>query len=147
MEKIKLFTIGFAGKSARVFFGKLKEAGVAKVIDVRLYNSSQLAGYTKKSDLEYFLKEIVPADYIHMPAMSPTKEMLQSYKNGTIDWEQYEKEFDELISKRLIENSLVPSQTDKSCFLCSESQPDFCHRRLVVEYLAKQWGNVEIYHL
>ena len=56
--EIKLFTIGFTQKSAHKFFTTLKEARVQRVIDVRLNNNSQLAGFSKKEDLSYFLKEL-----------------------------------------------------------------------------------------
>jgi len=146
-SKMKIYTIGFSGKSACAFFSALKDAGTRKVIDIRLYNTSQLAGYAKKQDLEYFLKAIVPAEYVHLPMMAPTGELLDEYKKGVIDWNQYEKQFSELMAKRRIENAITPEQADKACFLCSEPEPDHCHRRLVVEYLAENWEKVEIQHL
>ena len=144
---MKIFTIGFAGKSACAFFTRLKDAGVRKVIDVRLYNTSQLAGYAKKQDLAYLLQEIVQATYVHLPIMAPTKVILNEYKNGIIDWHQYEKRFNELIAQRHIEDVITSQQAEEACFLCSEAKPDNCHRRLVVEYLSKLWENVEICHL
>lgn len=65
--KVNIFTIGFAGKSACEFFTKLKDAGVKRVIDIRLNNVSQLAGFTKKLDIEYFLKELCKIEYLHRP--------------------------------------------------------------------------------
>ncbi len=144
---MKIFTIGFAGKSARAFFTKLKDARVKKVIDVRLYNTSQLAGYAKKQDLGYLLQAIVQAEYVHLPIMAPTKVILNEYKDRIIDWHQYEKQFNELIAQRHIEDVITSQQTEEACFLCSESRPDNCHRRLVVEYLAELWKDVEICHL
>jgi uncharacterized protein (DUF488 family) len=145
--KMKIFTIGFSGKPAHVFFTTLKNAGVKKIIDVRLYNTSQLAGYAKKQDLEYLLETIVPAKYVHLPIMAPTSNLLDGYKKGTIDWDQYEKRFNELITQRRIEDAITPEQVDKACFLCSEAGPEHCHRRLIVEYLSGKWENVEIFHL
>lgn len=145
--KINIFTIGFAGKSAREFFAKLKEAGVKRVIDVRLNNASQLAGFTKKNDLEYFLQEIDGLDYVHMPDLAPTKNLLDAYKKKNIDWSEYERQFRELIAKRHIENLVVPEQADRACFLCSEGKSEKCHRRIVAEYLRQRWQNVVIRHL
>ena len=133
---MRIFTIGFAGKSASAFFTRLKDAGVKKVIDVRLYNTSQLAGYAKKQDLAYLLQEIIPAEYVHLPIMAPTKVILNEYKNSVIDWHQYEKQYNELITHRHIEDVITPQQAEEACFLCSEAKPDNCHRRLVVEYLS-----------
>ena len=144
---IKIFTIGYAGKNAREFFLILKQAGIRKVIDVRLYNTSQLAGFTKKQDIEYFLQAIVGADYIHMPIMAPTKQLLNDYKKGLISWQQYEKQFNSIIAQRQIEKRLIPQGMDMSCFLCSEATADNCHRRLITEYLAKHWQNISIHHL
>ena len=143
----RIFTIGYAGKDARQFFSILKQAGIKKVIDVRLYNTSQLAGFTKKQDLEYFLQTIIGAEYIHLPIMAPTKQLLNGYKKGLISWQQYETQFKEIISQRQIERYIKPQDADMSCFLCSEAKADKCHRRLVAEYLTEHWQNISIHHL
>ncbi len=145
--KINVYTIGFAKKSAREFFTKLRQARVKNVIDVRLNNVSQLAGFTKKQDIEYFLQEIAKIRYLHMPELAPTKNILNAYKQKDIDWDFYESQFCELLTERHIEDLITPEQADEACFLCSEAQPDKCHRRLVVEYLSNHWGNVLIHHL
>lgn len=144
---IRVFTIGFAKKSAREFFTKLKEAGVKKVIDVRLNNVSQLAGFTKKQDLEYFLREIAGLDYVHMSELAPTENILKDFKKKNINWGEYEKKFRDLMNTRHIENLITLEQADRACFLCSEDKPEKCHRRLIVEYLSKHWGNMEVHHL
>jgi uncharacterized protein (DUF488 family) len=146
METV-IFTIGFAGKSAREFFTKLKESGVKTVIDIRLNNVSQLAGFTKEQDLPYFLQEIVGIKYVHKPELAPTKDILTAYKKKEINWLEYEKRFHQLLSERRIENVITPQDADKSCLLCSEPKPDKCHRRLTAEYLRELWGNVKIVHL
>jgi uncharacterized protein (DUF488 family) len=144
---IRIFTIGYASRSAQEFFTILKQAGIQKVIDVRLYNTSQLAGFTKKQDIKYFLQTIVGAEYIHLPIMAPTKQLLDSYKKGLISWQQYETKFNEIIVHRQIEKHFIPQDMDMSCFLCSEAKADNCHRRLIAEYLAKRWQNISIRHL
>ena len=145
--KTRIFTIGYAGKTAEEFFTILKQAGIRKVIDVRLYNTSQLAGFTKREDMKYFLHTIVGSDYIHLPMLAPTKELLGDYKKGLMSWEQYETEFKEIIAERQIERELIPQDMDVSCLLCSEAKADKCHRRLVAEYLARYWEDVSISHL
>jgi uncharacterized protein (DUF488 family) len=142
-----IFTIGFAKKSAREFFTTLKQAGVSTVIDIRLNNVSQLAGFTKKQDLQYFLEEIARVPYIHKPELAPTREILDAYKKEHIDWSGYEKQFRQLLIERHVENLVTPQLVDKACFLCSEPKSDKCHRRLVAEYLRERWGNVQIKHL
>ena len=144
---IKIFTIGYAGKNARQFFTTLKQAGIKKVIDVRLYNTSQLAGFTKKQDIEYFLQVIVGASYIHLPIMAPTKQLLNDYKKRLISWQQYETQFKSIISQRQIDKHIEPGDMDMTCFLCSEATADNCHRRLVAECLADNWQNIAIHHL
>ena len=146
-KTIRIFTIGYTGKNARQFFTILKEAGIRKVIDIRLYNTSQLAGFTKRQDIKYFLQTIVGAEYIHLPIMAPTKQLLNNYKNGLINWPQYETQFNAIITQRQIEKHLVPQDMDMSCFLCSEAKADNCHRRLVAEYLAEHWQSISIHHL
>jgi len=144
---IRIFTIGYTAKNAREFFTILKQAGVRKVIDVRLYNTSQLAGFTKRQDIKYFLQTIVSVDYVHLPIMAPTKQLLNDYKKGLISWQEYETQFKAIITQRQIQRHIMPQDVDMSCFLCSEAKADNCHRRLVVEYLAEHWQNVSIHHL
>ena len=146
METV-IYTIGFAEKNAREFFTKLKESGVKTVIDIRLNNVSQLAGFTKEQDLPYFLQEIAGIKYVHKPDLAPTKDILDAYKKKEIDWSEYEKRFRRLLLERRIENLITPQDADHSCLLCSEPKPDKCHRRLTAEYLCELWSNVKIVHL
>ena len=143
----KVYTIGFTKKSASDFFGLLKESGAKRVVDVRLNNVSQLAGFAKRGDLEYFLRQICRMDYVHRPDLAPTKEMLDAYRNEHRDWATYEREFLALMDKRRIAKSGIKRIISNACLLCSEDVPDHCHRRLVAEYLRRHWEDVEITHL
>ncbi len=145
---MEVFTIGFAGRNAGGFFGDLRQAGVARLIDVRLNNTSQLAGFTKHADLPFFLKELCGAEYIHEPLLTPTREMLDAYKKDGGEWEEYEKRFLDLMATRQIERQLNQALFDKpTVLLCSENTAKHCHRRLVLEYLKNFWGDVSIKHL
>lgn len=137
---MNVYTIGFTKKNAEVFFGMLRQAGVKKLLDVRLNNVSQLAGFAKKDDLRFFLKELCGAEYLYVPEMTPTKDILASYKDGKIKWADYEQEFLNLMAKRHLEKSIKPELLDHACLLCSEHEPHMCHRRLVVEYLKDTAG-------
>jgi uncharacterized protein (DUF488 family) len=140
-------TIGFTKKRAEQFFQLLRESGVKRVVDVRLNNVSQLAGFAKRDDLAYFLREIGGIDYVHLSELAPTKEMLDQYKKRGGDWEAYQEQFLELMEQRRIEEKISPDLLDESCLLCSEHQPHHCHRRLVAEYLRDRWGGMQIAHL
>jgi uncharacterized protein (DUF488 family) len=144
---VEISTIGFTKKNARKFFDLLKRSGAKRLIDVRLNNVSQLAGFAKKDDLAFFAKEICDIDYIHMPVLAPTQEMLDTYKKHGGDWAEYEKRFRGLMEARKIEDRLSREELDDSCLLCSEDTPHQCHRRLVAEYLDEHWGNVTIKHM
>ena len=144
---MKLSTIGFTKKSARRFFDLLRASGARRVVDVRLNNASQLAGFAKKDDLAWFLGEIGGIGYVHLPDLAPTKELLGDYRKGRIDWSTYETRFLDLMRRRRIEETLSREVLDEGCLLCSEDQPHHCHRRLVAEYLNEHWGVVEIEHL
>jgi len=145
---MEIYTIGFTKKTAEEFFGLLRRHGIRRLVDVRLNNISQLAGFAKRDDLRFFLREICGAEYMHEPLLAPTQEMLDALKKKKGDWEDYEREFLALIAERQIEERL-----DRSLFgvpavlLCSEPSPQQCHRRLVVEYLQKKWGDLHITHL
>jgi len=145
---MKVFTIGFTKSSAESFFSRLKKAGVRKVIDVRLNNVSQLAGFAKRDDLRYFLRELCGADYEHMPFLAPTQEMLDAYKKQKGSWADYERQFLELLRRRRVEAAVHPDSYDGACLLCSEDKPTHCHRRLVAEYLQSKWPHgVDTVHL
>src|SRR3990172_4518397 len=131
MSTIKIYTIGFTQTSAEAFFGTLIKSGVKKIVDARLNNSSQLAGFAKKDDFRYFLKALGNIDYIHMPVLAPTEDILTEYKKNKGDWVTYEKKFLTLMAKRRIENVVSPDELVQACLLCSEHLPDHCHRRLV----------------
>ncbi len=146
-KSIRLFTIGFAGKSAQQFFEKLQQAGVRRLVDTRLNNVSQLAGFTKKRDLAYFLRTIANIDYVHESDLAPTKPILDNYKKKKITWEEYERLFCALLDVRRPDKRLGPDELDHACLLCSEPTPEHCHRRLVADFLKQNWGNVEIEHL
>jgi uncharacterized protein (DUF488 family) len=146
-SEIQLFTIGFTKKTAQQFFETLTNAGVETLIDARLNNSSQLAGFAKRKDLEFFLKVIGQMDYVHWLELAPTKEILDTYKKNGGDWQVYEQQFLQLMENRKIEEQFHPEQFHKSCLLCSEATAEHCHRRLVAEYLQDKWKNVNISHL
>lgn len=131
---MRIFTIGFTKKSAETFFSKVRASGARRVVDVRLNNVSQLAGFAKRSDLQYFLREICGMDYVHVPALAPTQQMLDGYKKNKGDWSVYERGFLELMRGREIERTVPRDIISEGCLLCSEDTPHQCHRRLARLY-------------
>ncbi len=145
---MEVYTIGFTKRTAAEFFGALRRAGIKRLLDVRLNNSSQLAGFTKREDLPFFLKEICDAEYVHEPQLAPTQDMLDAYKKHKGSWQEYEERFLQLMKERKIEKLI-----DRNLFsiptalLCSETTAEHCHRRLVLEYLRADWGDLKVVHL
>ncbi len=126
----------------------MKDTGIKRLLDVRLNNASQLAGFARRADLPFFLKELCGAEYIHEPRLAPTREILDAYRNGSGGWPAYERDFLELLRERRIEETLNRNLFDvPTVLLCSEAEPDHCHRRLVLEYLDRQWGGIRAVHL
>lgn len=145
---MEIYTIGFAKKSAEVFFGALRKANIKRLIDIRLNNTSQLSGFTKREDLKFFLKELCDAEYIHEPLLAPTQEILDSFKKKKISWQEYEQFFLQLMTERKIEEKIDQNLFNApTVLLCSESKAEHCHRRLVLEYLQNKWGLFRIVHL
>lgn len=144
---MRIATIGFAGKSAQRFFELLREAGIRRIVDVRLHNASQLAGFAKRDDLAWFAKELCGVEYVHEPRLAPTKELLNDYRQNRINWDEYEVRFMDLMKQRRIESTVARETVDNGCLLCSEDQPHRCHRRLVAEYLDGHWGGLDVTHL
>lgn len=145
---MEIYTIGFTKHSAEEFFETLRRASVTRLLDVRLNNVSQLAGFAKRDDLRYFLDRICGASYVHEPLLAPTQTMLDDYKKQKGSWADYERAFLDLMAERRIENRVPKELLDGvTVLLCSEDTPEHCHRRLVVEYLDDRWGGVQAVHL
>lgn len=147
---MQLFTIGFTKKDAETFFELLDKNNVKRVLDIRLNNSSQLAGFAKGNDLKFFLKEILHIDYIHDTRFTPTKELFDKIKSNSISREDFEKEFYGIMKDRNIKDVVLKEYADEldgSCLLCSEDKADKCHRRLVAEYIKEFIPELEIVHL
>lgn len=144
---MKLFTIGFTKKSAEQFFDLIETSSARRLVDVRLNNVSQLAGFAKKDDLAFFLKRICGIEYEHILALAPTGEMLDAYRKKRISWTEYESRFLALMVSRQAETAVTREQLENAVLLCSEDKPTRCHRRLVAEYLQRHWGDVDIQHL
>jgi uncharacterized protein (DUF488 family) len=145
---VEIYTIGFTKHSAERFFEKLRSANVTRLVDVRLNNVSQLAGFAKRDDLRYFLRELCNTTYVHAPLLAPTQELLDALKKHKGRWVDYERDFLALMADRHIEDQDPKGLFDgTTVLLCSEHTAEHCHRRLVVEYLNDQWGGVEAVHL
>jgi uncharacterized protein (DUF488 family) len=145
---MEVYTIGFTKRTAPEFFEALRRAGVRRLLDVRLNNTSQLAGFTKRDDLRYFLREICGAEYVHEPLLAPTQAILDDYKKRKGNWADYERRFLELMERRQIEERLDRRIFDTpTALLCSETTAEHCHRRLVLEYLESKWGDIKMVHL
>jgi uncharacterized protein (DUF488 family) len=143
-----VFTIGYSKRTAPEFFGALRQAGIKRCVDVRLGNTSQLAGFTKQTDLPFFLKELCDIEYVAEPLLAPTRDMVDLLRKRKGSWAEYERRFLELITQREIEAQLARSVFAVSTvLLCVESTAEHCHRRLVLEYLREHWGDLSITHL
>ena len=144
---MNLYTIGFTKKSAKHFFELLKKNQVKCLIDTRLNNKSQLAGFAKKDDLEYFLGVLAGIKYVYKPEFAPSDEILNKYKKGSMSWQEYEEKYLRLLEQRNILKGLDFSFFENACFLCSEHSAEHCHRRLLAEYLKQHNPSLKIIHL
>ena len=143
---MNLYTIGFSGKSAEEFFALIRDNRIVRVIDIRLRPSGQLSGFAKNKDLKFFLKELADCEYVYLPKLAPTAEIMKSYRD-TKDWEQYVRDFSRLMTERNVPYCLDSKIFEDACLLCSEAEPDQCHRRLVAEILEANWEGVNVVHL
>lgn len=144
---MKLFTIGFTKKSAERFFALLDRPDLHRLVDVRLNNTSQLAGFTRKDDLHFFLDRLIGKDYLHLPELAPTAEMLKAYREGGNDWQRYEHMYLALLTERGLPTSPDRRIRDGDCLMCSEPTAEHCHRRLAAEFIGAHTGDTEIVHL
>lgn len=146
-----LFTIGFTKKTAEEFFQLLQEAQVRKLIDIRENRVGQLAGFAKYPDLAFFLHRVAGIVYDHQPIFAPSTEIRTLYRKSR-DWAQYEKSYVELMAQRKVLEQVDPASFEgRVALLCSEAEPEKCHRRLVAEILARHWTSqghqIEVHHL
>lgn len=140
-------TIGTSATSARHFFQRLETAGVRRVLDVRLNNTSQLAGFAKRDDLAWFLEQR-GIGYVHRPDLAPTDTLLKDLQKKRIDWGIYEDRFLDLMADRKIEDRIEPGDLLCGCLLCSEPSHEECHRRLICSYLDSRWDiPLDVSHL
>jgi uncharacterized protein (DUF488 family) len=144
---VKIYTIGFTKKTARQFFELVCGAHPRRLVDVRLHTSSQLAGFAKQGDLAYFLDQLCGVEYALERQLAPEAGMLEAYRAKRVDWAAYALRFVELLRERRVEETLSQELIQDAVLLCSEHEPDRCHRRLAAEYLAEAWGGAEIVHL
>jgi len=146
---MNIFTIGYTHKSAKEFFNLLLVNNIEIIVDIRLNNTSQLAGYTKKKDLEFFASSIGNISYLHYQQFAPTKELLTRYKKKQIAWDEYEKEFALIMQQRDCLRDFLSNVQGYTniCLLCSEEKADFCHRRLVADYVKDSRSDVQVKHL
>jgi uncharacterized protein (DUF488 family) len=142
-----LFTIGFAGKSAQQFFETLKNQQVKTLLDSRLHNTSQLAGFTKSRDLPYLLRTIAGIGYRHETLLAPSEELLSNYQKKVNPWSEYEAGYRALLVERKVQEKLSIADLERACLLCTESTPERCHRRLAADYLQCYNPDVDIVHL
>lgn len=149
-EPAKIFTIGFTKKSAETFFELLELHKITELVDVRLFNNTQLAGFAKAPDLKFFLNRISRIEYRHDSKFTPTKELFKNYQEKLITWEDYVAEFEKVMQARRIVPHILTNYSDspevRYCLLCTEVSAANCHRRLVAEKFAEVFG-MEIVHL
>jgi len=144
---LTIYTIGFTKKSAQEFFDTLRRNNIKQIADIRLNNVSQLAGFAKRDDLRYFLKELCDIDYYHFECLAPTKEMRDRFAESK-NWDIYAAEYTALLGSRSVLDKLDRSFFDReTCLLCAEASPQQCHRRLLAQYLAEHWEDVQVRHL
>ncbi len=145
---MNVYTVGFTKKSAAQFFSLLKKNGVQRLVDIRLHPTGQLAGFTKRDDLAYFLPNLINCEYHHALALAPTKEILSAYRKDG-DWARYVEQFEALMDRRNVPFALDRTFYEEKtcCLLCSEATPEQCHRRLVAERIARSWADTAVIHL
>lgn len=144
-----VYTMGFTKKSAEEFFTLILNNNIKLLIDIRLNNNSQLAGFTKGRDLPYFLKKICDCEYAHEEYFAPDKDLLDGYKKGEISWDEYEIVYQKLYKDRKMGEWFNEKYLnyDKVLLLCTEPTPEKCHRRLLAEYIESDYRDVKIIHL
>ncbi len=143
-----VYTTGYQRKSLETFINQLRQSGIDAVIDIRLRNTSHLAGYTKRDTLDFLLREGFGIAYEHHPELAPTPAILDAYREDE-NWAAYVTSFLPLLKERAAEKigREILARHRAPCLLCAEPTADHCHRRLVAEYWASRLPGLTIVHL
>lgn len=144
---MNLFTIGYTKKSAEKFFEIISDNKIEIVADVRLYNSTQLAGFSKSADLQYFLKRICNCSYIALKQLAPNPSLFENYKSGKTSWAEYEKIYNKFLDTQANLDFFYAFKNKRICILCAENTPEHCHRKLIAGKIAKIYDDITITHL
>ena len=144
---MSVFTIGFTGKTAETFFSTLKESGAKRVVDIRINRTSQLAGFAKEQDLQFFLPKIVGMDYSIHEELAPTKELLASYRDKKIQWDEFATKYRALIDQRDVLKNFTARDFDGAVLLCSENEPEKCHRTLLANLIMESFPDLKFTNL
>ena len=143
----KLYTIGFTGKSAEQFFNLLRESKASRLIDIRINRTSQLAAFSKEQDLKFFIPELTNMEYVVREEFAPTKHLLASYRKKEIAWEKFAENYQHLLLDRLLNKAYSREDFSNSVLLCSEKEPEKCHRTLLAKVLIEHFPSLEIVNL
>ena len=144
---MQIFTIGYTKKSAREFFGLIKANEIDVLVDVRLYNNTQLAGFSKSRDLEFFLAALCGCGYVWAKQFAPSPALFNDYKSGQIDWAACEAVYRDFLNAHTGLDFFRLYRNKRICLLCAEETPECCHRRLLAEKIADEYDGTEITHL
>ena len=147
---IELFTIGYTKKTAERFFTLLRDHKVSLLVDIRLRPDSQLSGWAKREDLPYFMDKLAGGGYLYLPILTPTAEIMALARDKhSPDRVAFQHAYEKLLDDRDIPNALDRAlfERERCCLLCSEDEPDTCHRAFAAQRMADVWGDVTVTHL
>lgn len=145
-----IYTIGSNRKSAETFFELLRRNDVRFLLDIRLRNSSQLAGFAKGNDLEYFTGRILGIGYRHDVRFAPDEGLFEVRKSKGLNMEQFALKFWETLEERDMKQVLLDEYAgvmDGICLMCSEEDHRECHRSVVAGYISDVFGGTEVVNL
>ena len=144
---MEVYTAGFTKWLAKDFFSQLKDLKIHKLIDIRLRPNSQLSGFTREVNFSFFLENLSNVKYEHQLSLAPTKELLNKRRNEGLSWQDFEFEYLNLLTKGVLEYCLNEISNQNILFLCSETEPQFCHRRILTDKLCRLNSDLEVIHL
>lgn len=144
---MEVYTAGFTKWLAEDFFEKLNALNINKLIDIRLRPNSQLSGFTREVNFSYFLKKLSHVEYEHQINLAPTKELLNRRRKNNLSWPEFESEYLNLLTEDILEYCFKEISKQNILFLCSESEPQFCHRRVLTDKLLSLNSELKVTHL
>jgi len=131
-EKLQIWTIGHSNRSLETFLNLLNEHEIQVLADVRRFPTSKLEHFKREALEKWLPKQGI--EYVWLG------EELGGYRRGG-----YKKHMRTELFREGIKKLLEIARTKRTCIMCMEVNPKYCHRRFISAHLERK--GVRVIHI